>query len=568
VRRNPGTQSHLTDELLARVRGVTEIEMRELNRHSHGISLFTRIRGGISVLMAAFLFVLGTDAPVWAAAAGGQVNEFMSYGAGARSLGMGGAFTAVADDASAGYWNPAGLSQLTRKELTLMKASLFADTTYDFYSFVKPSKKGGSAWALSMTKLTSAGFEKVNAKVDNANQIFTEVTTDGTFAVEESAMTWSYGRKVVDRVAIGTSLNKITRAVDTSSDGAMAADLGALIDTKDGRRRIGMTIRNVYAKISGDTEDTMPLVFRFGVSDQFFKKRLLLSFDLDKNIHANMGFHMGGEFGFSKNFKGRFGLQGEQGDGIRETDVGFGYTIKSVTLDYSMGLHELDTTTRMGLTWRFGRSVLERRDENVRGLVQKAYAAADKGNFLVVQEQLQAALDVDPGNKNVIALVEKFQKVVATVPSATGNEEAAVMTRKGIMNYVNGNLKETVNALRQGYYKDPRNEKLLSLLNKIEAEAGMEKTEAPRGPELFTPIDQKVFDARQAILEGKYDVAIKKTQDILDINPNDVTALKIMGSAFFLLDDHVRARKLWNQVLDIDSSDKEIPEFLKQLRPE
>src|SRR5207237_503474 len=139
---------------------------------------------------------------------------------------------------------------------------------------------------------------------------------------------------------------------------------------------------------------------------------------------------------------------------------------------------------------------------------------------------------------------------------------------KSVLSYVNEDMKGAIAALRQAYFKDPRNEKLLSLLNKLEADANMDKTEKPKGPELFTPIDQKVFDARQAILEGKYDIAIKKSQDILDINPNDITALKIMGSAFFLLDDHVRARKLWEHVLEIDPQDKEVPEFLKQLRPE
>lgn len=222
----------------------------------------------------------------------------------------------------------------------------------------------------------------------------------------------------------------------------------------------------------------------------------------------------------------------------------------------------------MGLTWKFGRSVLERREENVNQLVQKAFGAAQNGNYLLVEEQLQAALDMDPTNKNVQQLAEKFQKVVAAIPSAMGQEESSVMTRKALLYYANNDLKGTVAALRQAYYKDPRNEKLLSLLNKIEAEAAMDKTEAPKGPELFSPIDQKVFDARQAILEGKYDVAIKKCQDILDLNPNDVTSLKIMGSAFFLLDDHVRARKLWSRVLEIDPNDKEIPEFMKQLRPE
>jgi tetratricopeptide (TPR) repeat protein len=228
----------------------------------------------------------------------------------------------------------------------------------------------------------------------------------------------------------------------------------------------------------------------------------------------------------------------------------------------------LGTSSRISVTFRFGRSVLERREENVHQLVQKAFDAAQKGNFLVVQEQLQAAQDVDPADKNVQLLVQKFQKVVSAVPSAMGNEETATNTRKGILAYANNDLKTAVAALRQAYYKDPKNQKLLSLLNQLEVEANMDKTEPPKGPELFTPIDQKVFDARQAILEGKYDIAIKKCQDILDLNANDVTALKIMGSAFFLLDDHTRARKLWTRVLEIDPNDKEIPEFLKQLRPE
>src|SRR6185437_13667264 len=156
----------------------------------------------------------------------------------------------------------------------------------------------------------------------------------------------------------------------------MAADLAALIDSNDGTRRFGLTIQNVYAKVSGDTSDTMPLVFRSGVSDQFFKKRLLMALDLDKSLHANFGWHFGGEFDFTKKFKGRFGLQGAQGEGLGESDVGFGYTIKSLTLDYALGLHTLGTSSRMGVSWKFGRSVLERREENVHQMVQKAFASA------------------------------------------------------------------------------------------------------------------------------------------------------------------------------------------------
>src|SRR6266581_1799685 len=82
--------------------------------------------------VSAFLFVLALMlfsplTPLFAMATGGQPGEFMSYGAGARSLAMGAAFVGVADDASATYWNPPGLSQITRKELTFLKATLFAE---------------------------------------------------------------------------------------------------------------------------------------------------------------------------------------------------------------------------------------------------------------------------------------------------------------------------------------------------------------------------------------------------------------------------------------------------------
>ena len=54
--------------------------------------------------------------PVWAKDTGGQVAQFMSFGAGARSISMGRAFFAVSDDATSVYSNPAGMTQLEKKD--------------------------------------------------------------------------------------------------------------------------------------------------------------------------------------------------------------------------------------------------------------------------------------------------------------------------------------------------------------------------------------------------------------------------------------------------------------------
>ena len=50
-----------------------------------------------------------------------EINSAPSpVGSGARALGMGGAFIAIADDATAASWNPGGLTQLERPELSLV----------------------------------------------------------------------------------------------------------------------------------------------------------------------------------------------------------------------------------------------------------------------------------------------------------------------------------------------------------------------------------------------------------------------------------------------------------------
>ena len=66
------------------------------------------------------------------ASSAAETASFLNIGVGARALGMGGAYTALADDANALYWNPAGLSKLEQREFTASHAEMFASTRLDF----------------------------------------------------------------------------------------------------------------------------------------------------------------------------------------------------------------------------------------------------------------------------------------------------------------------------------------------------------------------------------------------------------------------------------------------------
>lgn len=81
-------------------------------------------------------------------------GAFMADGGGARALGMGSAFVAVANDASASFWNPAGLLQLQERQVLLMHSERFGDLIdRDFASYAHPLGDGESAFAVSVIRL-------------------------------------------------------------------------------------------------------------------------------------------------------------------------------------------------------------------------------------------------------------------------------------------------------------------------------------------------------------------------------------------------------------------------------
>ena len=105
-------------------------------------------------------------------------GEFMAPGGGARALGMGGAFAAVASDASTVYWNPAGLAGMEKRQALFMHAEQFGDLlNYNFASYVQPTK------LLDADKKPAFGFALIH--MGDPDQLvtnqYTMVENNGSF---------------------------------------------------------------------------------------------------------------------------------------------------------------------------------------------------------------------------------------------------------------------------------------------------------------------------------------------------------------------------------------------------
>ena len=513
------------------------------------------------VFLTGFFIVAAAGAA--SAQSGGQPGQFMAYGAGARGLGMGGAFFAVADDASASYWNPAALTLLEKKEFTAMQATLFADTTLNFFTYAHPTVSKGTL-AFSMTQLKSVGFERVQITANPAGDEIIDIQTLGTFDLVERALAFSWGRDVSDKLSFGIMAKNISRSLDTSKDSFNAIDI-TMLNKFSPLYRAAVGVQNVFAMTSGDTEDKLPMIIKFGSALSLFKGALVFGLDIAKPQTAAMNWRFGGEYWLMYWSALRFGVMGSPG--IQEADFGLGIKYKSFGFDIAQGIHALGSTTRFSVTMRMGNSNKAKHDREIREIVRQALQYFKSGYFTRAIEKLKSAMDADPGNADVRRMLTRLQNAVDFVPDATGGEEVPTLTRRGVIAYVDGkDLRNSVNILRHAFNKDPKNERLLSLLNMIEKEANVsEQTRKPEGPEIFTYIDQRTYDARQSIYDGKYDLAMKRAQDILDLEPNNETALEIMGSAFYLMDQKEKAKVMWEKVMEINPNNNIVKQFLKQV---
>jgi hypothetical protein len=200
---------------------------------------------GVPVCVA--LIVLCGLAP--GAGADKYAAEFLKVGAGARALGMGGAFVALADDASAVYWNPAGLVSLVDIEVEAMHAEQFGDiVNYDFLAAGFPSsqRREKSAMALislpSTTSITqgsrwedwtdgvqgTSDLGEANGEWDPGERILLDEGKIVWKNTADMALLLSYATQLNNRFRIGGTFKLVRQELmDNSSLGA-GVDLGVI----------------------------------------------------------------------------------------------------------------------------------------------------------------------------------------------------------------------------------------------------------------------------------------------------------------------------------------------------
>ena len=339
-----------------------------------------RKRFAMAVLILPVLLVLPTSVH-----AGKYAAEFLAEGIGARALAMGGAYVAIANDATANYWNPAGLCFMEGPEVSVSHVTMFDElANYDAVTFAAPLGQGVGL-GLSYIRLGVDGIPRYGdlqgTSAERTGQAHPEWRsdgqTDGSFSDTEQAYIFSFGKRFdFDLVmgggltpiilpvefSLGASGKYISQSLDDRTGSGQGFDLGTLLRLNLSSQQegpsmrllsLGFQIQNLGTKLTWDTEGnyqddvTRNLRFGLGLTQGIasLSSAVTLTAELDDQYGQEL--HYGGEYVF----RDMVFLRG--GADVDDFTAGAGLRVYLFQLDYAFVGYELGNTHRLSATVGF-----------------------------------------------------------------------------------------------------------------------------------------------------------------------------------------------------------------------
>lgn len=264
-----------------------------------------------------------------AAQSSGAPGAFLRMSIGAKASAMGSAFSAVCNNASAMFWNPAGLSQVGRMQIDCGYHPLAYDRKLTFASAVFPVKRYSSlgiGWV-------GFGVKDIEARTMNTQH------PDFLFSDAENALIFSYAQRVFNAVAIGGIVKVLNHCLGLNRAFGFGFDVGFLVRPIE-QWRFALSYQDLKTHLRWETGfyEIFPCRIRLGTALRI-NDQILFAVDLSKTQKETTRLHLGAEFDILDIISLRTGFNNDR------LTVGFGLTLPLypllVCFDYAYRTEEL-----------------------------------------------------------------------------------------------------------------------------------------------------------------------------------------------------------------------------------
>ncbi len=488
-----------------------------------------------------------------------SAGQIYNVGAAARPIGMGGAFTAVTQDANSLYYNPAGLGMMQNRQISLLQASLYGGAAFQYLNYGQNFSKAPGGWSLEMVKLGVGGVQGR----DQFNQ------NTGGVGYAETGMGFGMGWRGigVPEFNFGWKVKQYKRQLGTSSDSFMAADFGGQYGPFfHDRMTVGAVMQNAVKMRKGDTEDQLPTVMRLGAAYRVAGP-LVLAMD----VTSDHQFSLGTEYtlGFAAL------RAGMMGNGFT---FGAGFLFhQSWSLDIAMVQNPaLGMNQRVSLGYKFG----ARRKGPAKNLefaakehFDNAMGELDKRHYLAASKSLDMAISLDPrlgenGWKSKAKRLHSFIKALELLDhpeyeaSFSQPTQQAQQGYAAVMAYLDH---DDALAMLLGHAASGQDPKEPSFSALLEALASL--THRPVVREEILPTDslveRKLVVLAKSLYQRDYEGAIRAGKEAVMLNPNHALAWTRLGSAYFASGDKLEAAEAYRKALDLEPTNNQLRQFMK-----
>ncbi len=531
------------------------------------------------LLLVAGLALSGTAS---LAGEAGQESVF-EVGVGARALGMGAGFTSLANDASAIYYNPAGLASLQWQEFSAMHMTLLEGTIYDFGGWVYPD-----------AKLGGVGIGYMRIGTDNIIRR-DDYTDGGSFGYSNSQFILSYGKSLQGGISAGLSFKIVNQSLDNLSDYGFGFDVGMMARYRR-HLGIGLLFRDMVPPelTLASSSESNPISIVGGVSlrDLVLSKseRLTASVDIEKVESRSTMVHSGIELTLQNYYMLRAGYDRDN------FSFGAGLQIRRIKLDYAYKMFDyIEDSHRFSLSILLGKSIDQQNSE--RELAEQA-----KGSILLEDERrrqfdfykekadefynrfrldsalvyYQRALAFQEHNAEIIGTIAAIENSIAIQQE---EQRRIVETQRELDKSISAYLTQAENFFAKKYYRAALD--MLALIfdiNPYHEPASELKRQIEDA--ITRDVAVEMENARAAETEGNYIKAIEAYNRVLDLDPGNQQALDARsriaknldiaqqinkGIAQYNADQLDKAKATFSAVLSVDNNNPVALDYLKRI---
>jgi len=546
---------------------------------------------------------------------------FEDLGAGARAPGMGNAFTAVADDVYAIYYNPAGLAVLDRPELAASYTQNLAGLSdgsglnTSFLGYANPLSRG-------------------NGTLGAAMQSF---NIDGGY-YSERAFYLSYGRAAPESLGLGglywgLSLKNLRRSFGNLPEAANAysgltatgvadpvlsgksavsafdADLGLLYrinrNYSAGLELMHLLSPNM-AFSSADT-DRLPLHAKLGFSYNSMLSDIVAQYETLTSPTGSRDHKvtMAMERWFPWMLVGNIGVRGALSVGSREfrqATAGLSYRSGRVSVDYgfSMPINSIASTSgshRLSFSIRFGPAKEE--DESVKLVLEamrriktgkapelKAPAGVSsavntaitehlnrarfletEGRYPEAAEEISKALELNQHDAQMLKHQARLNFIALQLGQLNAYKTDAVQSalQRSAIAYLGGSDEEAVDQAGYAFTLRPGAADVANYLTRLELATGLKSRKIELPPETAGKVNNLMTMASEAIEESRYEEAAYMSEAALKDQPENLAALENLGIAHFALGNYQKSLEAWGKAYRIETSKTQLAMIKSQI---